>query len=149
MQKQDLKYDILKINKTPILTADEVTQWFGRTKQYVEANILCGLETEIIEGNMTYYADDVVNVVYENIYNNRKFRGKADKMTKKDLMDDIKETFGSSFVTAGDVSKWLGRSRKFASEYVLTQIPSYGNTTHKLYFVGDVVNRLLEMKMCW
>ena len=149
MEKYQLKDDLQKINKYGLVTEAEVVMWLGRSHDFVRTHVLHGIE-KIRDGRTVLYAsEDIVNAIYAEVYGNRKFRGKVDKVNKSALTTDIKETFGCSFVSASEVAKWMGRSLSYVSDNVLKQTPSYGNGKRKLYFVGDVVNRLLEMRSMW
>lgn len=149
MEKVQLKNDLFKINRSPFLTEDEVVQWLGRSRDFARRHILSGLETINLEGKAVFFSDDIADAVYASMSNNRKFKGKVGAVTKGALISDLKETFGCSFVTINDVSQWMGRSRDYVIDHVLIQTPAYGDTRNKLYFVGDVASRLMEMRRSW
>ena len=147
MTKQELKKDLLKINAEAFISFPEICSWLGRSEKYVRKNITDALETEVIRGETCYYVEDVADAVMSKVKDNRKFRGKG--MDKKSLVEDIKITFGSSFVSVGDLSKWTGRSRSFVKEHITSMIPSYGDSTHRIFFAGDVADRMLEIRGSW
>ena len=68
-------------------------------------------------------------------------------MTKAELKRDLSASVnGASMMTAGDVQRFLGRGRTFTTSF-LRGVESFGGERKgKLYFVGDIAERIMEMR---
>lgn len=61
-------------------------------------------------------------------------------MTKAELVSDMKQSLGSSFVTRKKLSEYLGVSLRTADKYLLP----LNKVSGQLYFVGDVADSILR-----
>ena len=69
-------------------------------------------------------------------------------MTKTEILKNIKEHTNSLFISAKQAALLTGRSKNEANAFVagLQSIPSGGEGKRKLYFVGDIADRCIDLR---
>lgn len=63
-------------------------------------------------------------------------------MDKKSLVNDMKRFAGGSFVTRGQVAKWMGKNDAHYVDKYLSGLDRVG----KLYFIPDVVDAVIATR---
>ena len=128
---------------TGLISQKELVSFTGQSDAYVRSHYLRGLE-QISEVPGGYFISDVADNMMSLVRKNRKMREETG-MQKKELIDDLKSTFGCSFMTVKEISAWTGRSQSFVKAHIVNDLPVMG----RLYFVNDIADRVFELRRSW
>jgi len=63
----------------------------------------------------------------------------------KEVSQDIKDTFGSSFINSTQAGRFLGMSKEKTAQF-LSGIPVYPTGKEKKFFVNDIARRLENIR---
>lgn len=67
-------------------------------------------------------------------------------MNKAELKRELSQSVnGAGMMTVSDVQKFLGRSREYTRQFLL-DVDSIGEHKGRLFFVGDIADRIMEMR---
>ena len=73
-------------------------------------------------------------------------------MTKRDIQNSMRQMAGADFVTISDISRCLGKSREYVRTQITAGLEYIGSDSEtcrsKRYFVGDVADRIMQIKRC-
>lgn len=65
-------------------------------------------------------------------------------MTKKEIQKSIEESIGGSLVSIVDVSRWSGRSIDYVKKHIVKGLEYTSHGKSKLFFSGDVAERIVS-----